>query len=48
MSYSTIDGLFGMALKIASVVARGSMGSTHREEGRTALAASKLTTIAFR
>ena len=30
-----------MALKMATVVARGSMGSAHRAEGRTVLAAFK-------
>ena len=48
MSYGTIDRLFNMALKMASVATRGSMGSAHREEGRMVLVASKLTAIALR
>ena len=35
-------------MKMASVPARGSMGLAQRDEGRTALAASKPTTIAYR
>ena len=48
MSYGATDGLSSVALKMASVAARGSMGSAHREEDRTALVASKPTTIALR
>ena len=48
MSYGAIDGLSSVSLKIASVAVRGSMGSVHRVEGRTALAATKPTVIALR
>ena len=47
LSYSVTDGLSSVALKMASVAARGSMGSAHRKEGKMALAASKPTAIAL-
>ena len=48
MSFGATNRLSSIALKIASVLARGSMGSAHKDEGRTALAAPKPTTIAYR
>ena len=46
MSFSATNGLSRIVWKIASMPARGSIGSAQRDEGKTALAASKLTAIA--
>ena len=48
MSFSATNGLSTVALKMASVPTRGSMGSAQSREGRTALVASKLNAIAYR
>ena len=48
MSLGTTNRLSSVALKMASVPARGSIGLAQRDEGKTALAVSKLTTIACR
>ena len=48
LSFSTVNGLFSVALKIVSVAARGSMGLAQSGKSRMALAAYKPTTIACR
>ena len=48
MSFSATNRLSSVALKMASVAAKGNMGLVQTGEGRTALATSKLTAIAYR
>ena len=48
MSFGATNRLSSAALKITSMPNRGSMGSVQRDKGRTALAASKPTAIAYR
>ena len=48
MSFGATNGLSSVALRMVSVADRGSMGFAQRGEGRTVLAASKLTAIACR
>ena len=43
-----MNGLSSVALNMVGMPTRGSMGSVHRDKGRTALVASKLTAIACR